>query len=888
MNFYRFIIPFFFSIPFALSLRAEVILDGTLGKKGPIQGPDFAIEARLGVQKDANLFHSFQAFNLDSHERAVFFGPDSVENVISRVTGGEASRINGLLGSAIPDADLYFINPAGVLFGPDARLNVQGSFRVSTADYLELGETGNFNAARAELSVLTTAPPSAFGFLSESPASISKERSRLAVRPGKTLSLIGGELRIEDKQAPDQEVFSYLAAPGGRIDLVSLASPGKVPVNPDAMADDASRKFGAVTIRDTTSGMDNFYRDIANVDASGAGGGKIYIRAGRIILDNGYVFADTLGEQDGQGITVKAADELTLINGARITSDVFENKIFEKTTGNAGNINLTAKRIILADGSQAGSTSRAPGRGGDISIKAKESVEMSGGLTIDDISFSSGFFSNTRKTGTGGQISISTPALTMKDKAVIRAETLGFGDAGDVSVEVDTLTMEGGAQIVVNTGKQVFYQEELDAIHGTGRGGKLTLVAKESVRISGQANEERWSGLYNNVFTAGEGGVTYVSAPFVEIWDNSAIQSNTRGSGNAGHIVMETDQLSIYSRGAISTDTNTGNGHAGNITIKASEAISAAEPNSSVRGNISSAALSRGHGDAGKITVTTPQLTLQKAGQIHSAAEGTGRGGEIEIHTDNLTLDGSAKIDAGTLGPGQGGEINIEAKHIRLRENSAISANSEDRGNAGNMALKAAESLHMQNAAINTSTRQADGGNIKVVSPGILSMVNSEIATAVNGDTGGGGNIELDIGQRVYLFNSRMTASVQGGAGDGGNLSAGSETEFVVLRNNSRMTARAYGGKGGNISINAGHYIASFDSIVDASSKLGIDGIVRINAPDEDAGEGLVLPPANFLKKEDVSVQQCEPRSVRESSRFVIGPLKDLPVPPDDLNTVEP
>jgi len=157
------------------SISAEIVLDNTLGSSArPLQGPDFAIEPNMGQQMGNNLFHSFATFNLNPNESAKFNGPTNIENIISRVTGGKASHINGLLHSTIPNADMYFLNPAGIMFGEHARLDIQGSLHISTADYLKLGNDGLFTATNPENTLLTIAPPTAFGFLDTNPAPIIK------------------------------------------------------------------------------------------------------------------------------------------------------------------------------------------------------------------------------------------------------------------------------------------------------------------------------------------------------------------------------------------------------------------------------------------------------------------------------------------------------------------------------------------------------------------------------------------------------------------------------------------------------------------------------------------------------------------------------------------
>ena len=196
------------------STCAEISTDGSVGPALSLNGPDYQVTADLGQQMGGNLFHSFSTFNINAGESATFSGPNTVNNIIGRVTGGDPSHINGLLRSTIPGADLYLINPNGVLFGDNASLDVGGSLYVSTADYLKLGDSGRFDASDPSNTVLTTAPPSAFGILGSDPASLNVQDSVLQVPDGKELSLVGGDIEIVD---------GNLYAPDGRVALASVA-----------------------------------------------------------------------------------------------------------------------------------------------------------------------------------------------------------------------------------------------------------------------------------------------------------------------------------------------------------------------------------------------------------------------------------------------------------------------------------------------------------------------------------------------------------------------------------------------------------------------------------------------------------------------------------------
>jgi filamentous hemagglutinin family protein len=143
--------------------QAQLTLDGSLGPRGPQPGPNYRIGADLGQTRGSNLFHSFGEFNVPTGGSATFTGPNTIANILSRVTGGQPSSIDGILRPEIAGANLYLLNPSGVLFGPNASLDVSGSFHVSTADFLRFADGAKFFANLGQESVLTVAPPAAFG-----------------------------------------------------------------------------------------------------------------------------------------------------------------------------------------------------------------------------------------------------------------------------------------------------------------------------------------------------------------------------------------------------------------------------------------------------------------------------------------------------------------------------------------------------------------------------------------------------------------------------------------------------------------------------------------------------------------------------------------------------
>src|SRR5918999_789421 len=287
-------------LPFSALTKAEVTLDGTLGPAGSLAGPNFVIPDTVGQTVGTNLFHSFGLFNINTGESATFRGPATIDNVISRVTGGSQSFIDGLLRSEIESANLWFINPAGVLFGEHASLDIQGSFHVSTADYLKLGDGGRFEATNPENSVLTVAPPEAFGFLGErQPAGIAVQGSLLQVPAGETLSVVGGDIRIAD---------GTLYAPGGRIDMGSVASPGEVLPNAPDLGVSSFEQLGRIDMGVTGQVTMRNGARITAITLGSGNGGDLTVTTGSLEVRNGAVISviSTLGAGRGGNVTVTA------------------------------------------------------------------------------------------------------------------------------------------------------------------------------------------------------------------------------------------------------------------------------------------------------------------------------------------------------------------------------------------------------------------------------------------------------------------------------------------------------------------------------------------------------------------------------------------------------
>ena len=158
-----------------------------------------------------NLFHSFNQFSVGAGDVAAFVNPGGVSNVISRVIGGSPSNINGTVQAL--NANLFFINPSGIVFGPSAHLNVSGSAYFSTAQQLRLSDGGIFTASTSLLgldSTLSASSPAAFGFLGQGPyGSIVLSSSSTVLQTGAVLGLMGGGIQINGSKISASGAFTF-------------------------------------------------------------------------------------------------------------------------------------------------------------------------------------------------------------------------------------------------------------------------------------------------------------------------------------------------------------------------------------------------------------------------------------------------------------------------------------------------------------------------------------------------------------------------------------------------------------------------------------------------------------------------------------------------------
>ncbi|MGA1844977.1 MAG: filamentous hemagglutinin N-terminal domain-containing protein, partial [bacterium] len=888
---------------------AQITLDGTLGPHGPLEGPDYLITHAMGEQVGGNLFHSFGEFNVHTGETATFTGPGSVENIIGRVTGGSASLIDGLVSSAIPGADLFLINPSGMLFGPNALLDISGSFYASTAGYLRLGESGRFDAAHPATSLLSIAPPSAFGFPDGMPEGIAVEGSFLQVPEGETLSLVGGDIRIEE---------GILYTEEGGIGIASVASGGEALLEGHDIRLESS-SLGSIELA-----------GYSYVSVAGSGGAGIFIRGGRFVVSDSMVSAMVEGDEAEGCIDIRVQDEVRITEAGEITS-------FGIDEGRGSPIVIDAGRVVIEDDGSINSACDGQALGGDIAITAGESIRVTGGDYAE-----SGIYTWTEGEGDAGSLTISSPSVTVTDDAVISGGTYDEGAGPRIAVQADTVVLDGGGTIencsygsgrggdiaIQSSGetsisgygeyRSGIYAQAYDegdagdisldcgslaiiregiitgetdeyaygrgadiaisvqqleiteggaisvATYGPGRGGEVRIQAEESVFIA-HPGEFSSPGIGAETWGSGDAGLIAIETPLLTIADGGEVSGITQAEGTGAYVLIDAGRVSITDGYVTSSCLEGASGNSGGIVIRASEQVlisSLAESGDSVSGIFS---MTGGHGDAGGISVSAPVVRVENGAEIGaSTAFGTGRAGDIALSTGSLEIAEGGRINSSSEGTGQGGMISMNsAESIRI-EGGRIMALADDDGDAGRIEIVSPCLVVSDGGAIETlASGQGIGqaGEI-LIDVGCLLLTDGGMINSSTLGAGRGGDIGIrasgsasilagdDPGHHTGIF------SMAAAEGDAGDIGVSAPSLRLEGDGSCIMASTVGNGRGGEIRVDAGRlHIYNGAQIMADSGGTGDAGAIRIRVTDiVHCEHGLVTTEASAAEGGDIRI----------------------------------
>lgn len=828
------------------TVSAEITIDGSLGPSGSLPGPDYRITPNMGTSIGDNIFHSFGIFNIDTGERALFIGPDGTENIIGRITGGNPSFIDGLIKSDIPGADIWLINPAGMVFGENANLDVNGGFHASTADYLLLGDDGVYHASDPSQSVFSSAMPSAFGFLGANPAPINVEGAQLQAGTAEILSLVGGDLNINNG--------ATIGGVAGIVNLVSLGGPGEVlfdaefPGLVDSVNSDSP--LGSINIQGGS------VIDVSEYQ-SGLGAGAVLIRGGDLTMDNSGIVSNAITRAGGV-ILIDVEGTATLSGGAGIVSAALGE-------GEGGVIVIRAKDVRLLDGAKVIASTLGAGEGGYILFDAKDSLTIAGnGTSVESSAYGSG------DAGAiflyGKQIVIENGAEVLSNNGAGPGETspnknTATGAAGAILIGVDadefgstpveTLIVRGGGKIGSNS-------------FGEGPGGVIVIDANGLVRLTGNG-----SSITSGTRGGQDAGYIEIQGGEIVIDDGAQLRTDSAGAGEGGYVLLNaTGSVLISGKGTNISSNALASGNAGAIAIYGKHVLlDDAAVISSNNGTLAGAKTATG--DAGGIvigtwldgvdTTTVESLIISGGAKISTSSFEQGEGGIISIEVDGpVMLSGPGTLlGSGTLGSKDAGRIEIGARSLVVENGATIRADSAGTGRPGDICIGSAGSecgdaspYVMESVVIlggGTISSQAsdkkddyvneDGETVEDTDFSIIvinasdSVLVSGSGSSISSDTGGtrsGGDLTVQTASLSILDGGGLTANTsgpgQGGAiylllkklqldgmdsvietkslGIGAGGSVGIIADDVQVDNGARILAQALGaGDGGQVVI---------------------------------------------------------------------------------------
>jgi filamentous hemagglutinin family protein len=736
-----------FSSQFPAQAQNTIQPDATLVNAASRITPDELIRGDLadliegGVIRGGNLFHSFLEFNVADGQRVYFANPDGIDSIFSRVTGGDPSNIFGTLG-VDGAADLFLLNPNGIVFGENAALDVGGSFTATTASGVQFSDEGRFSTIAPETPAASlTINPSALFFdqlenapitnQAQSPADLDPsgtfETFGLRVPDGESLLLVGGNVDI---------VGGWLAAIGGRVDIGGLREPGSVDLN--RVEGQVQLSFPANSQKANVSLSDD-----ARITVRGDGGGDVAINASNLnIFSDSEIYAGIgpgLGNQETRAgdINLLVEDDINLREGSLIY-----NYIDRDARGIGGNVIINTSQLTLTEGSQLGALVFGNGSAGNVQISATGEVTLDGrSSATDPRSFPSGIFNNLEAgEGSSGDIAIQAENLTISNRAQIASVTRGLGPSGNILLNVGDRTflensiiisevVEGsgigdGGDITIDT-------RTLELVNGSalladteniGDAGNIVIRASERVALLGQGPgalnpdtpvPSQITTTVEGENTRGEGGDIYIVTRFLDINDESLIRSLTEGQGTAGDIKIQSDFLNLADGSEINASTN-GPENAGVILISVNDTILASgRSENGFRSEIISTSSENATGDGGAIFITGSNLFLTDGARISAESEGSGLAGNINFILENLEVFDSTIETNATQS--QGGDINVNVTSnaptgkLTLRGDGDITTDSF--GNGGNITLNSLV-IAFDDSDILARSTDARGGDI--------------------------------------------------------------------------------------------------------------------------------------------------------------------------------
>jgi filamentous hemagglutinin family protein len=770
--------------------------DASLGAEGSIVQPRNGFDAITGgAARGTGLFHSFSQFDINNPSGAYFLVRPEVQNIFARVTGNQGSVINGAIGTRIDNtelspssASLFLLNPNGILFGPNAKLDLGGAFLATTASSIQFGNQ-EFSAVNPQAApLLTINVPTGLQF-GQTVGPI--EVSGATFNPGleKSLSLVGGDVRISN---------STVATISGQLDIGAVGGSETVALQPIKNGWVVSYA-GVKNFQDIQLNQSTIAPGANNVGDIAIMPGNLQLQGRQINLTSGSILFyayQNVNKKDvnpGQvilnasnGITIDSSGVLSLGDGSLSTA----------------NISLNANTIIINNIGQVATQRLAGAGGGNITINAADSV------TVQANEKGSSFistFNNSTTNSPGSNIKITTSNFFLLDGASINTSLdKTEGKAGDIEINALNLVRLSGERQLLDSGRQQAFASSIASFAGgnepvdNGNTGNIQVSTKTLQLIAG-------------------GNLSIL---------------NTRG-GDTGQIrVQANDRIDI--QGAAT------NGFASRITISSADLTRQrvpARPVSSLPGiQITTGSLQLDEGGA----ITTNNFIdggNARAIDINATNDLIIRGTQINpsFFSDGIPSFASSQISSAKLGGiGNGGDINVKARNVKILAGGEINANigsprnpaTPFQGRAGNITIVATESIIVDGEAAQPLSGaqiypkseitsdviegNAQGGNI-LLKTGNLQVSNGGQITSDIVGRGNGGTVEIIAADNVLVSgigkseeresSSFISASATGSFGDGGNIKI-TASSLNIEKGAAVATGTTGSGNAGDINLN--------------------------------------------------------------------------------------
>jgi large exoprotein involved in heme utilization and adhesion len=484
-------------------------------------------------------------------------------------------------------------------------------------------------------------------------------------------------------------------------------------------------------------------------------GGNLTAAQGRIELGSVAGVGQVSLTQTGNGF-VLGYDSINDFGNISLSNGAFVDASGE----GGGEIQIRGGRLEMTQGSNIWANTLGAENGREVLIRAPE-VGLSESSSLTAVVAPTG-------TGAGGDLTIDTGRLLVRDGAQVSASTFGEGNGGSLlitatdSVEVIGTSADGktlsalGTQsrgsgdagdLTIDTGRLLVRDGALVSAgtFGSGKGGSLLVTASDSVELIGSTADGKFS---------------------------SGLFTQSQGSGDAGDLTIDTGRLLVKGGAAVSVGT-TGAGKGGSLLITATDSVEVIGESANRRISSGLFTASNGSGDAGELRINTQRLLVGAGAQVVLVAtRGAGKGGSLLVTaSDSVELIGTTtdgKFPSGLFTQsrtsGDAGDLSIDTRRLLMRD-GAISSASFGEGIAGDINITVRDTLQADNATIETTSNRSSGGDITITASKIRLFGDSDIATYVNKGAGGGGNIDLKAGSILAFDDSNILAFARDGKG---------------------------------------------------------------------------------------------------------------------------